>query len=62
MEKPLDIKKIKKGFKNYDECHRSEDAFFFCMGYTVALYDNSLITKEEEKKLIKYVLYRSRRR
>jgi len=57
------IKEVKKFFKNEVEVnHNSNDAFFFCIGYTVALYNNSLITDKEREQLRKYILRRAERR
>jgi len=59
----MEIKEIKKFFKNeVDPIHNSNDAFFFGLGYIVALRKNELITQKESEKLIKYNLNKARKR
>lgn len=59
----MEIKEVKKFFKNEVEAnHNSDDAFFFCMGYMVALHKNNLITTKEAEQLNKYILRRAKRR
>ena len=59
----MEIKEIKKFFKNeVDSIHNSNDAFFFCLGYIVALRKNELITQKESEKLIKHNLNRARKK
>jgi len=59
----MEVKGIKKFFKNeVDPIHNSNDAFYFCLGYIVALRKNELINQKESEKLIKYNLNRARRR
>jgi len=58
----MEIKEIKKFFKSeVDPIHNSNNAFYFCLGYIVALRKNELITQKESEKLIKYNLNRAKR-
>ena len=59
----MGVKEINKFFKSeVDPIHNSNDAFYFCLGYIVALRKNELITQKKSEKLIKYKLNRARRR
>ena len=57
------IAKTKEFFKSeVDPIHNSDDAFYFCLGYIVALRKNELITQKETEKLIKHNLNKARKR
>ena len=59
----MEVKEIKNFFKKeIDSTMNSDDAFFFCLGYIVALQKNALITDKEFNKLNKYILCMARGR
>ena len=61
--KAMEVKEVKKFFrKEIDSTTNSDDAFFFCLGYIVALQKNNIITHEKFTKLNKYILRRAKRR
>jgi len=59
----MEVKEIKEYFKKeIESIIKSDDAFFFCTGYIVALQRNALIKDKEYEQLRKYILRRAKRR
>jgi len=59
----MEVKEIKKFFKNeVESIMKSDDAFFFCTGYIVALQKSALIENKEYEQLRKYILNSAKRR